>query len=116
MAIRWLLASVGCSALAHLSLKVGATHLALPATARDLLVSVASNRWLLCGAALHAAALALWVVALRQVELSFAYPFIALGFVLVALLSYLFLGESMGAMRIGGMVLIVAGVLLIARN
>lgn len=116
VAMGWLLASVCCSALAHLSLKAGAVQLTIPSPAREMFIAVATNRWLLIGAALHAVALALWVVGLRSIELSVAYPFIALGFVLVAFLSYLFLGEAIGVARLGGMLLIVAGVLLIARS
>jgi multidrug transporter EmrE-like cation transporter len=76
---------------------------------------VSMNGWLLTGAILHVTALALWVAGLRQVELSVAYPFIALGLVLVSTLSWMFLGESMNVARIAGILLIAAGVLVVAR-
>jgi multidrug transporter EmrE-like cation transporter len=75
-----------------------------------------TNGWLIVGVILHALALALWVVGLKHVELSVAYPFIALGLVLVSLLSWMFLSEGLGAARLMGMLLIASGVALIART
>ena len=61
-------------------------------------------------------ALTLWVVGLRRVDLSVAYPFIALGLVFVSLLSWAFLREGVGPARVMGMLLISSGVALIART
>lgn len=66
--------------------------------------------------ALYAAATLLWIQLLRQVDLSRAYPFMALSFVLVPLLAALFFGERLSAPYLAGVALIVGGVAVIARS
>lgn len=112
--IAWLLASVCCSSLGHLSLKLAARGLGQPAGLSGLVGAAARSPWLLVGICLHVTALGLWVMGLRQVDLSVAYPFIALGLVLVTLLSWSVLGEPLVATHWVGMGLITAGVLLVA--
>lgn len=110
----WLLASVCCSSLGHLSLKLAARNLGQPAGLLGLVGAATRSPWLLVGICLHVTALALWVMGLRHVELSVAYPFIALGLVLVTLLSWSVLGEPLVATHWVGMGLITAGVLVVA--
>jgi multidrug transporter EmrE-like cation transporter len=112
--VAWLLASVCCSSLGHLSLKLAARALGRSAGAWGLVRGAAQNPWLFAGICLHVVALALWVMGLRQVELSVAYPFIALGLVLVTLLSWSVLGEPLLASHWVGMGLIAAGVCVVA--
>jgi multidrug transporter EmrE-like cation transporter len=110
----WLLASVCCSSVGHLSLKLAATSLQ---RARDSVLpplAALLTPWLCLGIALHVIALGLWVTGLRRVELSIAYPFIALGLVLVTLLSWSVLGERPAPSYWLGLVLIIAGVLTVA--
>jgi len=112
----WILASVLCSSLAHLALKLGALRLNVDGVSGGMFAGFHINQFLLVGVGLHAFALGLWVVGLRSVELSVAYPFIALGLVFVSLLSWMFLQETVGAVRLVGMILIGSGVILIART
>jgi multidrug transporter EmrE-like cation transporter len=114
--LAWIVASVMCSSLAHLALKLGAVRLDFSAGLTDVILHLATNSWLIAGTALHILALGLWVLGLRHVELTVAYPFISLGFILVSLLSWMFLNESVSAARLMGMLLICAGVVLIART
>ena len=53
---------------------------------------------------------------LDALDLSLAYPFLALNFVLIAIASRLFLGEAIPALRWGGIAVICFGILLIARS
>ena len=114
--LAWILASVLCSSLAHFALKLGALRLNLDGEPRGLVPGIHINGWLVTGGGLHVIALALWVVGLKRIELSVAYPFIALGLVFVSLLSWMFLKEMVGPVRILGMLLISSGVVLIART
>lgn len=57
-----------------------------------------------------------WLYALSKVELSFAYPFVSLSYVLILLLSWGFLGESISPLRWAGVVAICFGVFLISRS
>jgi drug/metabolite transporter (DMT)-like permease len=54
----------------------------------------------------------LWVWVLRELPLSVAYPFMALAFVFVPALSYLFLGETQSLTQVIGAVLICSGLIV----
>lgn len=64
---------------------------------------------------LYGVATIAWIYLLRSAELSKAYPWMALSFVLVALGSIFFFKESLSAAYWFGLMLIVAGVVLIGR-
>src|SRR5215831_7795084 len=106
--IGWLLGSVGLSSLGHLCFKLAARSLRMPEHLTQILPTLVGNPWLPAGITLHVLALALWMIGLKQVDLSIAYPFIALGLVLVTLLSRTVLGEHPGAIQWLGMALITA--------
>jgi drug/metabolite transporter (DMT)-like permease len=55
-----------------------------------------------------------WLVVLSRTELSFAYPMVALGYVLVFFLSWWFFDERVTWVRIVGLFLICFGVVLVA--
>jgi drug/metabolite transporter (DMT)-like permease len=110
--IAWIISSVLCSSLGHFMLKLGALRLNISTVVGDALL----NKWLILGGALHVTALALWVIGLKRVDLSVAYPFIALGLVVVSALSWIFLREGVGLARLIGMLLISSGVVIISRT
>lgn len=56
-----------------------------------------------------------WMAAISKIELSIAYPFTSLGFVLVLVLSVLLLGESLSISKFLGTSLIIAGVIILSR-
>lgn len=57
-----------------------------------------------------------WILVLTRLDLSLAYPFLALNFVLIALVSRWILGESIPWLRWAGIGVICLGILLIARS
>jgi drug/metabolite transporter (DMT)-like permease len=57
-----------------------------------------------------------WIVGLSRVEVSLAYPMLSMGYVVNALAAWWLFGESLGPMRWAGMMLILAGVLVISRS
>jgi len=57
-----------------------------------------------------------WMAAMTKFELSFAYPFMALNFVLVFFLSLALLGETFSFVKLVGVLLIVLGTIVIARG
>ena len=63
-----------------------------------------------------AAGTALWLVVLYRMEVSQAFPFLSLGFVLVMLVSRRYLKETVTATRWLGVGLIVGGIFLVARG
>ena len=56
-----------------------------------------------------------WMLALKEFELSKAYPFMSLSFVLVLLISFLFLKESISVQKIFGCILIIVGIIVISK-
>ena len=57
-----------------------------------------------------------WLYVLSKVDLSYAYPFLALTFVLVAISSSIFLGEYISPRRWIGIIVICLGILLILES
>jgi drug/metabolite transporter (DMT)-like permease len=57
-----------------------------------------------------------WLYALSKVDLSFAFPFVSLSYILVVLFSWLLLGESISYLRWAGVFVICIGVFLITKS
>jgi multidrug transporter EmrE-like cation transporter len=68
--------------------------------------------WIISGLLAAFLASFTWAAALTKFELSFAYPFMSLSFVLVFILSLLFFGEAFTWQKMIGMILIILGVLI----
>lgn len=75
--------------------------------------SLATNYHLFGGVSLYGLGTLLFVPALKGGELSVLYPFVALSYVWVSLLSVKFLGEKMNKPKWAGIALIIIGVGLI---
>lgn len=58
----------------------------------------------------------MWLFVLSRVEVSFAYPFVALGFVLTAIMGRLFFQDSFSIEKAAGTALIILGVVLMSRS
>lgn len=65
---------------------------------------------------IYAVATVLWVWILTKVPLSTAYPFVGLSFIVVALTSWLFFGETPTVRGCIGILMVAAGVALIAAS
>jgi multidrug transporter EmrE-like cation transporter len=70
--------------------------------------------WMLVCLGCYAVSVVVWAAAMSHVPVNFAYPFLALGFVAGALMSMLFLGETIPPLRWLALTVIVAGVVLLA--
>ncbi len=66
----------------------------------------------LCGLALYGSAAFLYIIALRKLPVSIAFPSVSLSYAIVAVLGHFMFGEPFGLRQIGGIVLIVSGVVL----
>ena len=71
---------------------------------------------MLAGVGAYAASSIFWLVLLSRVELSYAYPALSMGYVLITLVSVFFLGEQVSALRWAGVLVISLGVFLISRS
>ena len=77
------------------------------------LSSLATNYHLFGGVALYAIGTMLFIPALKGGDLSVLYPFVALAYIWVSLLSVKFLGEKMNKFKWFGIALIITGVTFI---
>lgn len=65
------------------------------------------------GLLLYVAAALLYIVALRKIPVSVAFPSVSLSYVIVALLGHFLFKEPFGLRQVGGILLIMGGVALI---
>ncbi len=104
----------------QLTLKHGMTNLGpLSITARSapgLALRVFTTPTIILGMGIYVAASFFWLVALSRVQLTYAYPFASLSYVLIVIASWMLLGEHPSPLRLGGMAVIMFGVFLIAQT
>jgi multidrug transporter EmrE-like cation transporter len=115
-----ILVSVSLSALAQILFKLGVTGASNHTVAGDGAAVVLANSMLtpgvLVGLALYGCGTLLWLTALARVDVSRAYPFVGLGFVLTAILGYTFFGEPLTVERIAGILVVIGGIWLVAHG
>jgi multidrug transporter EmrE-like cation transporter len=121
--ITWalILTGVGLNAAAQLLLKVATRPLAhfssfgmdtLTGSVLILMKSVPFWAGMIC----YGASLCVWLAALSKAPVSTAYPMLSLGYVVVAAISALWLGETVSAAKVAGIALICVGVILVSRS
>jgi multidrug transporter EmrE-like cation transporter len=76
------------------------------------LPSLLGNAKIVMGLGIYGFSAFLWLSAISRMDLSYAYPLVSLGIVLVALASVFLLHESLDQSRIIGSVLIILGILV----
>jgi multidrug transporter EmrE-like cation transporter len=57
-----------------------------------------------------------WMIAMSKFEISYAYPYTSLGFILVLLFSHIFFNEPITVYKFFGVLLIVVGIFIISRD
>ncbi|HVF78903.1 MAG TPA: EamA family transporter [Solirubrobacteraceae bacterium] len=82
----------------------------------EYVVRLALNPWMVSVIIATLAASVTYGAALTRFDLSDAYPFMALSFVFVLLLSGWFFNESVTTLKVVGVVLIVAGIAIGSQN
>ena len=116
-----ILMSVLLSAIAQITLKIGMSSPIIQqaiASASNLAVfqSIATNLYVLGGLTLYFASAAVWLFVLAKVDVSFAYPFVGLGFIATMLLAYFINGEILSTTKIVGTLCIAIGVAIVAQG
>jgi multidrug transporter EmrE-like cation transporter len=116
-----ILSGVGLNAAAQLLLKSATKPLAqFTAFNADVLTSsiviLFKSLPFWAGMVCYGASLCVWLAALSKAPVSTAYPMLSLGYVVVAVVSVGWLGESMTPAKIAGIALICVGVVLLTRS
>ena len=116
-----ILTSVLLSAIAQITLKMGMSSPIIQqaiASASNVAVfqSIATNLYVLGGLTLYFASAAVWLFVLAKVDVSFAYPFVGLGFIATMLLAFFINGEVLSTTKIVGTLCIAIGVAIVAQG
>lgn len=116
-AIVLILVSVVLSACAQIAMKMGASTLSAKSDVLLLkMLHYFTNLPIMAGLFLYGISAFIWIAAIEKVQLSYAYPMAALGYVLVAALSYFIFHEPISMMRLAGLGIIVIGVVMISQS
>ena len=78
--------------------------------------SAATNKFVILGFALYLISALSWLIILSRVDLSFAYPLISIGYILIMVLSKYIYHEPLTLLKIVGTLLVCAGVFLLVRS
>jgi len=113
--------SVACSAFAQMALKTGMSDAAVQAALAaqnwpELVWRSLINVYTVSGLGLYGLSVMMWLLVLARIDVSVAYPFVGLGFILTMVLGAVLLHEPVGLMRVVGTLLVAVGVVLISRS
>jgi multidrug transporter EmrE-like cation transporter len=112
-----ILVSILFGAIGQVLMKYGTMHASSDGEGvLAVLLKYFTNLPILAGLSFYALSAVIWIFAISKVELSYAYPMVALGYVVVVTLSYFLFDEGVSALRIAGLATIIAGVLIIAKS
>ena len=104
----------------QLAMKRGMTAVGVVALQLDRFASTMgqalSNGYVLAGIAAYGVSAILWLVLLSRLPLSYVYPAIGLGYVVVVLISWAVLREDIPPLRWLGVLVICVGVYLVGRS
>ncbi len=107
--------SIVSNVLGQILMKYAADRLNIAGHASGLLMrSILGNPYIYVGAFFYLLGMAAWLVTLSKLELSVAYPFMAITYVLVTFASFLLFKESITVLKIIGMSLIFVGILVLS--
>ena len=108
--------SIVLNAVANILMKIGALKPKESNQILDVFVNMVLNPVIIAGIICFALGLAAYNYVLIKVNLSVAYPInTSLGYILVVLVSWLVLKETITPVQIAGIGLIIAGVWMVAR-
>lgn len=106
--------------LSQVMLKKGMTQINLESlrasSAISAIPNILTNVYVVGGLIVMVVSMGSHLLVLSKVDISFAYPFLGLSFVLITLWGYFILSEPLNISKIAGVVCIVFGVILVARS
>ena len=79
-------------------------------------LQVAGNLFVLGGLVCYVISVAVWLLVLSRVEVSFAYPLLSVGYIVNAVAGYYLFQENLSLTRITGILIICVGVYFVTRS
>ena len=120
IAIVYILVAVVGSAAGQLLLKKGMSTMG-PVTISasqifNILWRIGTNPYVFIGLFIYVCGTVFWLAALSRLDLSYAYPFASLSYIVMIIGGWQLFGERLDIWRILGSLAIMAGVILISRS
>ena len=116
-----ILSSVLLSSIAQIVLKIGMSNTGILSAMQSgstiqIIKAITNNIYVIGGLTLYFFSAAVWLLVLAKVDVSFAYPFVGLGFVITMLLAFFVNGEILSMTKIVGTLCIAIGVAIVAQG
>lgn len=115
-----ILAATVLGVIGQMMLKQGMTQMGPLSLSLDntpqIVWRIATAPMVIGGLLIYAIGTFFWLITLSRIELSVAYPFVSLNHVIIFLLAWLILREHISPLRAVGVLVICAGMLLVARS
>jgi len=119
-AIGYILVSVLAGAVGQVLLKKGMSSIGPLTLSMSKLFSIlwrmGTNPYVVGGLLIYVSGTVFWLTALSRVELSYAYPFASLSYVVMLAASWLLFREDISATRLLGTLVVGIGVFIISRS
>jgi len=111
--------SVGCSAIGQIALKFGMASASVQAALAaggvvPVGTAIVNNPFVLGGLFLYGFSAVLWLFVLARLDVSIAYSFVSLGFIIIMSLGCLLFGEPFTLRKLIGTIVVMLGVYLVA--
>ncbi|HIG09475.1 MAG TPA: 4-amino-4-deoxy-L-arabinose transferase [Alphaproteobacteria bacterium] len=113
----FIISSVLLNALAQILLKAGMKqfgNIDLKNNIINTSISIALNPYIITGFISYGISILLWLWVLSKVDVSLAYPFQALGYIVVTILAWLIFQENISFTRIMALIFISIGLIILA--
>jgi len=79
-------------------------------------IKVIMSPFVILGIVFYVVSLAVWLMVLSRVDVSYAYPLLSVGYIVAAFAGRYFFNEPLGPVRWAGIIVICVGVFLITRS
>ena len=114
MPVVFLAVSILLGALGQVFFKLGVAPGATTSLSPAFVVEIIKSPWIWAGGLCYGASFLLWLFILKFFPLGLARPLTSIGYVVTYLMAVIFIGESFSLLRLGGIILIVVGVIIVA--
>jgi len=109
-----LIVAIGLGAAGQIMLKAGLKQLPADAAVGAIIASIFTNTRVFAGFVCYGLSSLIYLVAIKHLPLSLAYPMVALSYVLVVAASWKLFNEEIPPLRIAAIAVILAGVVMLA--
>ena len=120
LAITYILVAVVASAAGQVLLKMGMNRAGALTLGFDTIVAtlwkIGTNPYIAIGLLIYVTGTVFWLAALSRVDLSYAYPFASLSYLVMLLAGWFVFDENINLVRIAGTLVVATGVLIISRS